>query len=266
MRRISGTDSIFDILVKGPDEIIYNLFYLIREDLDSYLVTNDRTYILAQSNAKTPVWIFQNGIPEPEVKEELCEIILEKFHGNNHLKINAKETYITDVLDQVSKQTGKPYTVNMPMNVYACRNVNRLKPHGSLITPGNQHKDRMAELLKEMVYDAEKVSLSDESAYEFANKMVNSDRLFLWENNEVVSMAMIAHRSEKYARINTVVTDKANRGRGYAGMLVSELSSRILSSSRIPMLYADARNPAANKAYQKIGFEKQGEITEFIFG
>lgn len=32
------------------------------------------------------------------------------------------------------------------------------------------------------------------------------------------------------------------------------------------LLYADARNPAANKAYQKIGFEKQGEITEFIFG
>ncbi len=113
MRRISGTDNIFNILVKGPDEIIYNLFYLIRDDLDSYLVTNDRTYILAQSNTKTPVWIFQNGIPEPEEKDELCEIILEKFHGNNHLKINAKATYITGVLDQVSKQTGKTYSVKV---------------------------------------------------------------------------------------------------------------------------------------------------------
>mgnify|MGYP002570802793 FL=1 len=29
------------------------------------------------------------------------------------------------------------------------------------------------------------------------------------------------------------------------------------------MLYADARNPSSNRAYQKIGFELVGPITEY---
>ena len=76
-------------------------------------------------------------------------------------------------------------------------------------------------------------------------------------------MAMIAHRTAETARINTVVTDRARRGHGYAGMLVSSLCKRLLSEGAAPMLYADARNPSSNRAYQKIGFELVGPITEY---
>ncbi|HEX3078318.1 MAG TPA: GNAT family N-acetyltransferase [Lachnospiraceae bacterium] len=49
-------------------------------------------------------------------------------------------------------------------------------------------------------------------------------------------------------------------------MLISEISANLLRENKIPMLYADARNPASNAAYEKIGFIKQGEVTEFVFG
>ena len=66
-------------------------------------------------------------------------------------------------------------------------------------------------------------------------------------------------------RINTVVTRREKRGRGYAGMLVGTLCQKLLAEGVRPMLYADAAYPSSNRAYQKIGFTKTGEVTEYAF-
>ena len=115
--------------------------------------------------------------------------------------------------------------------------------------------------------DGEHQTLRDEDAQGFAAAMVGSDKLFLWEDEsgEICAMAMIAHQTEKTARINTVVTDRAKRGHGYAGMLVASLCRELLAHGATPMLYADADYPASNRAYQKIGFEKAGEVTQYRF-
>ena len=78
-------------------------------------------------------------------------------------------------------------------------------------------------------------------------------------------MALITHRTERYARINTVVTKEACRGKVYGAMLVKAMSDLVLNEGRIPMLYAEADYPSSNRMYQKIGYEKQGEIGEYIF-
>ena len=39
----------------------------------------------------------------------------------------------------------------------------------------------------------------------------------------------------------------------------------LLAHGATPMLYADADYPASNRAYQKIGFEKAGEVTQYRF-
>ena len=61
------------------------------------------------------------------------------------------------------------------------------------------------------------------------------------------------------------ITDRAKRGHGYAGMLVASLCRELLAHGATPMLYADADYPASNRAYQKIGFEKAGEVTQYRF-
>ena len=76
-------------------------------------------------------------------------------------------------------------------------------------------------------------------------------------------MALIASRDQETARINTVVTERSRRGHGYAGMLVAEMSRLLLEQGLLPLLYADASNPASNRAYQKIGFEQVGRVTEY---
>ena len=78
-------------------------------------------------------------------------------------------------------------------------------------------------------------------------------------------MAVIAHRTERYAHINTVVTALEQRGRGCARMLAGHISQELLAQGLTPMLYADARNPASNNAYRNAGFVPCGEITEYSF-
>ena len=51
----------------------------------------------------------------------------------------------------------------------------------------------------------------------------------------------------------------------YAGMLVGTLCRKLLAEGVRPMLYADAAYPSSNRAYQKIGFTKTGEVTEYAF-
>ena len=118
-----------------------------------------------------------------------------------------------------------------------------------------------------MVWDLEKRPMMEGEAENFARDVVGSDNLYLWEDNEtVVSMAMIAHRTEKFVRINTVYTDSSQRGKGYAGMLVGEVTKKILDENRIPMLYTEQDNICSNATYRRIGYYACGELTQFCFG
>lgn len=190
---------------------------------------------------------------------------MQQLAENPKLKLNAEEKYITNILNKVSLQTGISYSIKMPMNVYACFEINNVIKKGHRVLPTKKYKNDIACLIREMVYDAENIEISEKDALDFARSMENSNLLNLWYDEKIISMALIAHKSNKYARINTVVTERAERGKGYAGMLISEMSTELHGENLIPMLYADARNMASNAAYQKIGYIKQGEITEFVF-
>ena len=95
---------------------------------------------------------------------------------------------------------------------------------------------------------------------------LDSGNLYLWEvEDEICGMVNIAHRSEKYARINNVYISIEHRKRGYASAMVSEICLMLIKEGLIPMLYADITNDDSNKVYKTIGFVKKGRIDNLIF-
>ncbi|SFF21024.1 hypothetical protein SAMN05216378_5477 [Paenibacillus catalpae] len=99
-----------------------------------------------------------------------------------------------------------------------------------------------------------------------AENTVASGNLFLWiVDGTPVSMAHIAHRSPRHARINYVYTPLALRKRGYASATVAACCGLIEQEHRIPMLYADLTNPDSNKVYQNIGFVESGKVADVKF-
>jgi hypothetical protein len=62
---------------------------------------------------------------------------------------------------------------------------------------------------------------------------IESENLYVWcNNNEIVSMANIAHRSNRHGRINEVYTKPDMRGKGFGAMIVAKLSQIICSEHR----------------------------------
>ncbi|WP_339320303.1 GNAT family N-acetyltransferase [Paenibacillus sp. FSL R10-2734] len=99
-----------------------------------------------------------------------------------------------------------------------------------------------------------------------AEAIIETGNLYLWfVDSPPVSMANIAHRSPRHARINAVYTPAIFRKKGYASAIVAELCSLLESECLEPMLYADLKNPDSNKVYQNIGFVGRGKVIDIKF-
>lgn len=263
MRKIAGSDSVIDRMISGDNEIIFNLISLIRIDENAIIYTDDRSYLTAQSNPYTPIWVYTNESIDRMAEDEVIDILVQAIEKNENVHIIGFAELLKKVFDRVSTKNNAVFSEYMPMNVYACHELKIVEYKGNVVTPKAEYKSRVANLMKQMARDAEDYDMTDEEAETIADAFEGSTDVLLWKDTDIVALARIAHRDEKYARINTVVTDRAYRGNGYAKMLVREISKNILAEGLTPMLYADARNPFSNAVYHNIGYKKVGEVMEY---
>jgi len=102
-----------------------------------------------------------------------------------------------------------------------------------------------------------------------ADVAVNTDRwlagrgrtLYLWEDNEAVSLAGVGGPTPNGIRIGPVYTPPEVRGRGYASALVAALSQAELDAGRrFCFLFTDLANATSNHIYQAIGYEPVRDV------
>lgn len=267
MRRFSDTKEVFNRLLREEDKVVFNLFYLIDEGEHSYWATDDKTCIIGQSSPQTPLWMWLKDKPDEKTASCISHELLQQLALNTCLKVTASTGYAEGILDKVFQASGIAYLKHTPMTVYACHHVSNFrKASGKIVMPREEHRDILERFITGMVDDIEKRPMAEGEAGEFAEAVIGSDRLFLWEDSGcIVSMAMIAHRTSEFARINTVYTDHKYRGRGYAGTLTGIITAQLLEEGILPVLYTETDNPCSNAAYIRAGYEKYGELTEYRF-
>lgn len=277
MKKVTNPKEVINQLMTENDKILFNLFYLIADSENAFWVTDDKSYIIGQTNERLPMWIWIKDTLDEGAEAEIKSVLLEKLAANPKLKITAEETKIRKLLDQVSQETFSQetsfpernvrYEASVPMNIYACKKVtNPKKASGHVILSNESHKPVLEKFITGMVHDLEHRPMEEGEAEGFANAVAGSEDLFLWEDEgTVTSMAMIVHRTEEFARINTVYMDSEKRGQGYAGMLVGEVTQKILDENKIPMLYTEQDNVCSNATYKRIGYNLCGELTQFVF-
>lgn len=88
-----------------------------------------------------------------------------------------------------------------------------------------------------------------------ARTLIDQDRLRLWDDDGVVSMAARAGVTRTAVRVGYVYTPAEARGKGYATALVAALTREVLESGRrSAFLYTDLANPTSNAIYARIGY------------
>lgn len=92
-------------------------------------------------------------------------------------------------------------------------------------------------------------------------------RMFIWDDDGPVSMAVWVGPTPNGVRISQVYTPPQNRGRGYASACVAALSQYLLDTGRqYCFLFTDLANPTSNSIYQKIGYRPVIDVDAYDAG
>lgn len=267
MKKLNNALPVINKLMSENDKILFNLFYRILDSQNAFWITDDEFYIIGQTNERLPMWIWVKENASADVLAEIEKVIEERLELNGKLSVTADEKIIRPVLNRISERKKVTYGSMVPMVIYRCDGItNTRKANGHTIFSNESHKEVLEKFITGMVWNLEKRPMNEGEAEGFAKDVSGSPDMYLWEaEGQVVSMAMIAHRTEGFARINTVYTDSLQRGKGYAGMLVGEVTQKILDEGRIPMLYTEQDNICSNATYRRIGYVVCGELTQFNF-
>ena len=114
----------------------------------------------------------------------------------------------------------------------------------------------MCELLPDVpVGDSERIMLAS----------VRSSDVFVWEDGEVVSLAMRNLATPNGQRIGPVYTPPRLRGRGYATACVASLTRLILNQGyAFACLYVDRTNARSVGIYERIGFRPVSDFDDVL--
>jgi predicted GNAT family acetyltransferase len=99
----------------------------------------------------------------------------------------------------------------------------------------------------------------------FVTTHLGNDSLFVWDDSGPVSMAAVAGRTRRAARVAFVYTPPDARSRGYASACVAALSQRLLDEGlERCCLYTDLANPTSNAVYRRLGFAPLCDVARYV--
>jgi len=98
------------------------------------------------------------------------------------------------------------------------------------------------------------------------DRRLRDGRLFVWDDDRVVSMVGAGPPVAGVVRLGPVYTPPETQRHGYATALVADVSGRALADGATHcMLYADLANPTSNSIYQAVGYRRSTEAREYHF-
>jgi predicted GNAT family acetyltransferase len=110
---------------------------------------------------------------------------------------------------------------------------------------------------------ASETGIADAEPAAQARTLLDQDRLRLWDDGGVVSMAARAGITPTAVRVGYVYTPAEARGKGYATALVADLTREVLASGRrSAFLYTDLANPTSNAIYARIGYVPVRDVVD----
>lgn len=90
--------------------------------------------------------------------------------------------------------------------------------------------------------------------------------LWIWDDDEIVSMAVSQRPVEGVVRVSNVYTPASKRRRGYAEACVHALSKHLLRLGYRCILNTELSNPTSNSIYHRIGYRAVAETLRYRFG
>ena len=245
----------------------FNLLYRISEgELATALQAEDGGAVALQTPGRT-LWLWINPERSAEYSGSVICGLVERLTDKAIPAMTAAPEHAVLFARAYSKMSGRAHKLHFRLMAYHCPQVRFPSGvSGSIERAGECHAETVAELYFGFNQEIFGTHEDRDDMLEAALAMIRAGSLFLWNvNGKTVSMAAIAHRTSRLARVNAVFTAAEQRKKGYASALVATVSQMALDEGLMPMLYADMSNPDSNKVYCSLGYISSGEIDEYSF-
>lgn len=266
LEKFEANDRILKSNSFMTDEIQYNLIHRICESQNAICwKSSDETMIFARTEGNN-AWLWLSKEAADETKNILMQELIKELDGVSLPGVTGEPSAAQHFAQLYSEARNTQYGQNMLMEAYFCPGVKLPLVDGTIQQAAGRDVEIVAQFLAGFSEGAYGASVNAESLIPEAEGLIEAGDLYFWiADGQAVSMANIAHRAPRHARINAVYTPDACRKRGYASAIVAQLCSILHSERLVPMLYADLKNPDSNKVYQKIGFVESGKIVDIAF-
>ena len=139
--------------------------------------------------------------------------------------------------------------------IYACTDVIAPGSRPGYLRTANSNDEPL--LVKWVGEFCREAKIEDEADYMRSQvpASIKNERVYLWVNGEVVSMADLRRDTAHGIAVSLVYTPPTWRNQGYASSCVAALTKRMLDEGkRFCCLFTDLANPTANRIYHRIGY------------
>jgi len=192
---------------------------------------------------------------EPEVAVAVVDAIADS--GSSLPGVNGDVATAASFAGRWTERRRSAAVPTQGQRLYELAGLNEIAPvDGRLRKADARDRDLAVRWLQE--FDAE-AHVPERDVESFIDNALLSERVWLWEAGEAVSMAIGSKPVEGVVRISGVYTPKEERRIGYAGACVHGLSALLSDAGYRCILYTDLGNPTSNSIYRRIGYRAVSE-------
>lgn len=165
-----------------------------------------------------------------------------------------------------ARLAGTSYKIHMQQRIYELRRVILPTP-----VPGRLRQATEADLeqVTQWVLAFQQEAMDEGTladALEMAARRISDGDIYLWEEEQPVSMAAKTRPMAHGISVGLVYTPPGLRRRGYATACVAALSQLLLDSGwQFCVLFTNLANPTSNHIYQSIGYRPVCDFDEYSF-
>ena len=132
-------------LIKGKNRAVFQLFELISEAPKYELWTDNKSYIMMQSNENTPIWICLDEKISDNIQAQyhIVDIMKERISKNPNVHFNAVPDSFSTVIPYLENEVNKKVATVMQMNVYVWKSSPIINKKGNMIPANDKYAVEM---------------------------------------------------------------------------------------------------------------------------
>ena len=261
IRKITKEEAESFRFANEKEAITFQMVQRLLNAPDALCLSDRHDVLFVRAGLGFPAWIYtRKGVPDETLSKlaaSLC-VLKETKNLSGVIGYGRLIRYLELALPFPKKR-------RLPLTAYLCEKPIPFTAEGERVPAKDLDPAVCGNLLGQLAEQAREPIPEGERLAAGERFCQNPDAYGWCINGTTVSLAAVSHRANGVAHVNSVVTDEAQRGHGYARALVTSVCANEFANGGRTMLYADTGYPASNALYRAIGFAEVGRLIGFDF-